>query len=437
MLASRVSLAIAGLAASLAIAYFGGRNPSAAERAEGPPSVATVRELTVDEARQMLVYNDHPVYLYANRNLDTLTDDAVPSAWVGVRMTPIPAPLAAHIGNTGLMVANVVEGSPADQTGIQQYDVVVAFDRAQVHNADDLVRAITEVGVGHTTEIVVIRKGERKTLSITPADRPGAANVKFKYDEPESQLNSLKVRGRKLRLGPDGRWIFEDLGPMTQLPDPLKEMKDFDLKNWQHWFSGKKDPFGQRGNDVQRWNPYWVDPNTDAQVEINVHFSDNDGSLAIRRKADGSYHVERVDPDGNRSEATYDSRDAFQDEDPDAFEKFQTYDAGGRFTILRPQIDRLPQMQQDFQQRFEEMVESARQRAEEAAERAHEAARQAYQLHASGGKASRLSIKLDSGGSIKIEIQEDGETNTYEFENVDQLRQTNPELYERVRDLIE
>ena len=61
---------------------------------------------------------------------------------IGVRCTPIPAPLAAHLERDGLMIANISEGSPADEAGLKRYDVVVSFGGRGIVEMDDLLEAI-------------------------------------------------------------------------------------------------------------------------------------------------------------------------------------------------------------------------------------------------------------------------------------------------------
>ena len=55
-------------------------------------------------------------------------------AWMGIRMGPVPEALAAHLrlGETGVIVRNVVVASPADKARLAQYDVIVKLDGKDV-----------------------------------------------------------------------------------------------------------------------------------------------------------------------------------------------------------------------------------------------------------------------------------------------------------------
>ncbi len=72
---------------------------------------------------------------------------------------------------SGLLVLNVVAGSPAQRAGVRERDIVIGFAGATVANVDDLHRLLTDARGGVRCEIKVIRGTELLTLSITPQPR--------------------------------------------------------------------------------------------------------------------------------------------------------------------------------------------------------------------------------------------------------------------------
>lgn len=69
---------------------------------------------------------------------------------------------------TGAIVANIQEGSPALEAGLQEGDVIIRVGARPVHNADDLVVAVRAAGASEPVELGVVRDGQEITLSVTP-----------------------------------------------------------------------------------------------------------------------------------------------------------------------------------------------------------------------------------------------------------------------------
>lgn len=72
---------------------------------------------------------------------------------------------------SGTKIKSVRSRSPAEKAGIQGGDVVVELAGQKIENVYDYTNAIGALKVGETVNIVVLRKGERLELEITPASR--------------------------------------------------------------------------------------------------------------------------------------------------------------------------------------------------------------------------------------------------------------------------
>jgi S1-C subfamily serine protease len=70
----------------------------------------------------------------------------------------------------GVLVINVEENGPAKAAGIQEGDLLVAFDGKTVAGIDDLHRLMTEERVGIPTKVTVLRRVEKLELEVTPAE---------------------------------------------------------------------------------------------------------------------------------------------------------------------------------------------------------------------------------------------------------------------------
>jgi S1-C subfamily serine protease len=71
---------------------------------------------------------------------------------------------------TGALVLSVEDGSPAKNAGLREGDVIVALDGQPVAGVDDLHRLLTEVRVGVSCSLTVLRWTEKLELKIIPEE---------------------------------------------------------------------------------------------------------------------------------------------------------------------------------------------------------------------------------------------------------------------------
>ncbi len=71
----------------------------------------------------------------------------------------------------GVLVISIEDGSPAQQAGLLQGDVIVAFDGKPVGCLDDLLRLLSAATIGQSAEVVLLRNGvEKLTRAIVPVE---------------------------------------------------------------------------------------------------------------------------------------------------------------------------------------------------------------------------------------------------------------------------
>jgi membrane-associated protease RseP (regulator of RpoE activity) len=93
--------------------------------------------------------------------------------WVGLNCQPAGDALRSQLSlpkGVGLVVADVIAGSPAAKAGLKQYDVLVRFGKADLRNVSDLSKAV-QAAKGKAVEVVILRRAKTKTLAVTPAKR--------------------------------------------------------------------------------------------------------------------------------------------------------------------------------------------------------------------------------------------------------------------------
>jgi serine protease Do len=71
----------------------------------------------------------------------------------------------------GVIVANVVPGSPAEEAGMQPRDVITAVDETAIESSADLFAALREYRPGDRVRLTVVRGGEEQSVEITLAEQ--------------------------------------------------------------------------------------------------------------------------------------------------------------------------------------------------------------------------------------------------------------------------
>lgn len=104
-----------------------------------------------------------------------MRDGRIRRSYVGIagQQTPIPRALAranALAAASGVLVASVEKDGPAAAAGVREGDVILGFDATPVTGVDDLHRLLTEERIGVAATLAVLRRGERRSVRIVPAE---------------------------------------------------------------------------------------------------------------------------------------------------------------------------------------------------------------------------------------------------------------------------
>jgi S1-C subfamily serine protease len=89
--------------------------------------------------------------------------------------TPLSRRVVRHFAlaaSTALRVTAIEHGGPAEAAGVEPGDVVIALDQSPVAGFDDMHRLLSQERLGKRVELVVLRRGRRLALTITPEERP-------------------------------------------------------------------------------------------------------------------------------------------------------------------------------------------------------------------------------------------------------------------------
>lgn len=95
--------------------------------------------------------------------------------WMGVVIQDVNEDLAKYFGlpsAEGVLISQVVEGSPAEKAGIRAGDVVVEINDKPTRETKDLIMAISRVPVGANAKVELIRDRRQISLEVKVAQIP-------------------------------------------------------------------------------------------------------------------------------------------------------------------------------------------------------------------------------------------------------------------------
>jgi len=107
--------------------------------------------------------------------LPQLKTGKVVRGWLGVMIQDITPQLAESFGlksAKGVLVSDVVKGSPAEKSGLKQGDVIMRFDAKEIENAHKLSQVVAATAPDTRVKVDIRRNGNAKTVSLTIGTMP-------------------------------------------------------------------------------------------------------------------------------------------------------------------------------------------------------------------------------------------------------------------------
>ena len=254
-------------------------------------------------------------------------DEKGGGGWLGVRIVPVPPPLAAHLKTrtAGVMVGNLVKDGPAHKAGLERYDVIVAVDGKAVEDGSALVKAIGALKPGRKVDLAVVRKARKTTLQVVvgkpvPAER---AQLVHKDEAPSGWQDVLRVHPRMIfRKGADA-WERMD---GKNLPEEIRKLMR----------SIPEIKIDTDGPNVRVIAKTVVHVKDDKGRDVQIE-KDETGQITVRRKT--------VDKDGNETEdvSNFKDADALREMDKEAYDLLKKshvniFTTGKRFRLDIPKI---------------------------------------------------------------------------------------------------
>ena len=142
-----------------------------------------------------------------------MRDGRVRRAYLGLAMMPGPVPAAwrERLGRkTGLLVAEVVPGGPADRAGLRQGDLLLTVAGKPVAVSQDLQRQMFSEAIGQPLAITVMRNGALVDVIAEPSEL--AAAPPDADADADADADEAERRNRRTALGllrrTNSRWLL-------------------------------------------------------------------------------------------------------------------------------------------------------------------------------------------------------------------------------------
>lgn len=126
---------------------------------------------------------------------DLIKGKKVLYGWLGVKVQDITQNLAEYFGlstRDGVLVAEVLVGSPAEDGGLKEGDIIRTLEGKEVKSTQELIKEVSRSKVGKRIQVGVIRNKQPLNLWLKVGERP-ATLTELKEPEPHKQWRGLKV----------------------------------------------------------------------------------------------------------------------------------------------------------------------------------------------------------------------------------------------------
>jgi serine protease Do len=122
--------------------------------------------------------------------LPMLKSGKVVRGWLGVTVQDIDSDLKDKFdleNEKGALISSVTPDGPSEKAGLKIGDVIVSFQGKEIKDSKRLPYIVSSTPVGTDAEVVVIRKGAKKTIKVKLGERPGSDELMA--GDQNSELN--------------------------------------------------------------------------------------------------------------------------------------------------------------------------------------------------------------------------------------------------------
>ena len=125
---------------------------------------------------------------------DLATDGTVERGWLGVNIQPLDEGLAASFGHearSGVLVAGVLDGTPAANAGLEPGDIVLNINGRRTDTPAGLARRIADFAPDTAVSLEILRNGKQLSRTAVLGVRPGSQSPTEVEEAPEPETPRL------------------------------------------------------------------------------------------------------------------------------------------------------------------------------------------------------------------------------------------------------
>jgi serine protease Do len=117
--------------------------------------------------------------------------------WLGVSIQPVSKDILEHFDlkeQKGALIAEVLEGSPAEKAGLERGDVILLYDGREVKDHDHLRNMVAATPPDTKVDIVLFREGKEKNITMEIGELPSDIKVASGVYDYDNILDGIGVQ---------------------------------------------------------------------------------------------------------------------------------------------------------------------------------------------------------------------------------------------------
>ena len=126
-----------------------------------------------------------------------ITEGKVTRGWLGVTIQALTPELAKQFDlreEKGVLLGDVIEGSPAEKAGLQRGDVITEFEGKKVEEPNQLRNMVANTPLGKEVKVTIIRENKSETKKVVISELPADMRKPAKGDDYDNLLNGVSVQ---------------------------------------------------------------------------------------------------------------------------------------------------------------------------------------------------------------------------------------------------
>lgn len=203
------------------------------------------------------------------------------AGWIGAEVGPLDPAVAAHVpveDGQGLMVYDVLPGSPAASAGLQEFDILVSIAGTPLKDFAQLRDQIRQAKNSELS-VSILRKGQQQTVQLKPGERPWNPDIFMpgSVEIPDDVEVTISKKGGSpvtvtIRQG-DQTWSAASEEEFEELPErvvmwlfetmnefmPFEEEEEWE-GDWDDEGEFEEERFEGRGFQYENEEEYAEDP---------------------------------------------------------------------------------------------------------------------------------------------------------------------------------